>query len=81
MTLSQRGLDLIKKFEGLRLISYKCVAGVDTIGYGHTGSRGGQSLARQLLGCVFMLTVQDCIRREPTRQDSYEGEGGVKATA
>ena len=38
MTLSQRGLDLIKKFEGLRLTSYKCVAGVDTIGYGHTGS-------------------------------------------
>ena len=38
MTLSQRGLDLIKKFEGLRLTAYKCVAGVDTIGYGHTGS-------------------------------------------
>lgn len=37
MTLSQRGLDLIKKFEGLRLTAYKCVAGVDTIGYGHTG--------------------------------------------
>jgi|DEB0MinimDraft_3_1074331.scaffolds.fasta_scaffold39867_1 lysozyme len=37
MTLSQRGLDLIKKFEGLRLIAYKCSAGVDTIGYGHTG--------------------------------------------
>jgi GH24 family phage-related lysozyme (muramidase) len=38
MTLSQRGLDLIKKFEGLRLTAYKCAAGVDTIGYGHTGS-------------------------------------------
>ena len=37
MRLSAKGLDLIKKFEGLRLISYKCVAGVDTIGYGHTG--------------------------------------------
>lgn len=37
MTLSQRGLDLIKKFEGLRLTAYKCSAGVDTIGYGHTG--------------------------------------------
>jgi len=37
MTLSQRGLDLIKHFEGLRLTAYKCAAGVDTIGYGHTG--------------------------------------------
>lgn len=37
MQLSQKGLDLIKKFEGLRLTAYKCSAGVDTIGYGHTG--------------------------------------------
>lgn len=37
MGLSQRGLDLIKHFEGLRLTAYKCSAGVDTIGYGHTG--------------------------------------------
>jgi len=38
MRLSRKGLDLIKKFEGLRLTSYKCAADVDTIGYGHTGS-------------------------------------------
>ncbi len=28
--------NLIKKFEGCKLISYKCPAGVLTIGYGHT---------------------------------------------
>ena len=38
MRVSQRGIDLIKKFEGLRLRSYICSAGVLTIGYGHTGS-------------------------------------------
>lgn len=30
-------LDLIRRFEGLRLAAYLCPAGVPTIGYGHTG--------------------------------------------
>ena len=30
------GLELIKKFEGCKLKSYLCPAGVPTIGYGHT---------------------------------------------
>jgi lysozyme len=34
MEISQKGLDLIKEFEGLYLKSYKCQAGVWTIGYG-----------------------------------------------
>lgn len=29
--------ELIKTFEGCRLTAYKCPAGKDTIGYGHTG--------------------------------------------
>lgn len=37
MRVSQKGIDLIKKFEGIRLKSYICPAGVLTIGYGHTG--------------------------------------------
>ena len=37
MKTSDAGLELIKKFEGLRLKAYKCPAGVLTIGYGHTG--------------------------------------------
>lgn len=36
MTTSRRGIQLIKDFEGLKLESYKCPAGVWTIGYGHT---------------------------------------------
>lgn len=36
-TIGQEGLELIKSFEGLRLRTYKCSSGVDTIGYGHTG--------------------------------------------
>lgn len=37
MRLSIKGLELIKKFEGLRLTSYLCSANVPTVGYGHTG--------------------------------------------
>lgn len=35
--ISNRGLELIKRFEGLRLRAYKCSSGIDTIGFGHTG--------------------------------------------
>ncbi len=36
MKTSEKGLKLIKEFEGLRLEPYKCDAGVWTIGYGYT---------------------------------------------
>lgn len=36
MKISDKGLNLIKNAEGCSLISYKCPAGVWTIGYGHT---------------------------------------------
>ena len=37
MRTSTAGLDLIKSFEGLELMPYKCPAGVWTVGWGHTG--------------------------------------------
>lgn len=36
MTTSQRGISLIKQFEGLKLNAYLCSANVPTIGYGNT---------------------------------------------
>ena len=36
--LSDKGLALIKEFEGLRLQAYYCASGVLTIGYGSTGA-------------------------------------------
>lgn len=36
MNISNKGLELIKSYEGCRLTAYKCPAGVWTIGYGHT---------------------------------------------
>ena len=37
MKTSQAGIDLIKKFEGLELQAYQDIAGIWTIGHGHTG--------------------------------------------
>lgn len=36
MYISEKGLSLIKHYEGLRLKAYQCRAGRWTIGYGHT---------------------------------------------
>ncbi|MDE7477903.1 MAG: lysozyme, partial [Lachnospiraceae bacterium] len=48
MSVSDRGVELIAKFEGCRLEAYKCPAGVWTIGYGHTaGVNPGDKLASQ----------------------------------
>lgn len=47
MHISEKGLNLIKKYEGCRLKAYKCPAGVWTIGYGHTtGVVEGQAITQ-----------------------------------
>jgi len=53
-SISQKGLDAIKTFEGLRLDAYLCPAGVWTIGYGTTrgvmkGDRITKEQAEKLL--------------------------------
>lgn len=46
MKINQEGLDLIKRFEGLRLEAYQDAVGVWTIGYGHTRTvRPGQTIS------------------------------------
>ena len=43
----EKGLNLIKKFERCRLKTYRCPAGVLTIGYGHTkGVKSGQVITQ-----------------------------------
>lgn len=41
MQIGKNCIDLIKKFEGLKLQSYKCPAGLWTIGYGNTQWENG----------------------------------------
>ncbi|WP_288919890.1 SafA/ExsA family spore coat assembly protein [uncultured Ottowia sp.] len=46
MSMSQAGLDMVKKYEGLYTKAYRDPVGILTIGYGHTGSdvREGQTI-------------------------------------
>lgn len=44
MKTSTKGINLIKEFEGCQLTAYKCLAGVWTIGYGHTGKVDGKAI-------------------------------------
>lgn len=57
LKLSEFGLDLIKRFEGLRLQAYQCSAGVWTIGYGHTrGVRHGD-IIDEAQAAIFLRWV------------------------
>ena len=44
MKLSEKGKDLIKSFEGLRLGAYRDSAGIWTIGYGSTRYHDGKAV-------------------------------------
>ena len=67
MKCSQEGLELIKKFEGCKLKSYKCPAGVWTIGYGHTedvkeGDIVSPQEADKLLRADVFETISACFK-------------------
>lgn len=48
MKISEKGINLIKKFEGCKLTAYKCPAGIWTIGYGHTRNvHKGEKITQQ----------------------------------
>lgn len=62
MRINKKGLELIKKYEGCRLLAYKCPAGVWTIGYGHTaGVKSGMAITK---ADAERLLLQDLKRFE-----------------
>ena len=66
MRTSQRGLSLIKSFEGLRLQAYQDSVGVWTIGYGATrGVKAGMSITKEQAERMLLSDVQ---RFEPEVQ-------------
>ena len=50
MRVSEEGIDFIKQFEGFRAKTYRCSAGVLTVGYGHTGPdvRDGDEITEEI---------------------------------
>ncbi|HGY9618318.1 TPA: lysozyme [Pseudomonas putida] len=66
MRTSQRGLSLIKSFEGLRLQAYQDSVGVWTIGYGATrGVKAGMKISKEQAERMLLNDVQ---RFEPEVQ-------------
>ena len=45
MRMSKKGIALLKRFEGLRLVAYYDIAAIPTIGYGHTESVTAEDVA------------------------------------
>ena len=67
MRISDTGIELIQEFEGLRLVAYRCPAGVPTIGFGHTktarmGMRISMESAEYLLR-EDLDTFERCVDR------------------
>lgn len=61
MRISELAFEQIKEFEGVRLTSYKCPAGVWTIGYGHTkGVRAGQTISQAQAESLLRGDILPC---------------------
>lgn len=58
MKTSEEGVDLIKHFEGLRTQAYQDMAGIWTIGWGHTG-KGAQPGFK-----ITIAAAEDLLRRD-----------------
>lgn len=57
--ISNNGINLIKKFEGLELKAYKDSVGILTIGYGHThGVKAGDAITGQQADAFLREDVQ-----------------------
>ena len=60
MEINEKGLNLIKSFEGLKLEAYLCPAGVWTIGYGHTkGVKKGMKITKERADELLMEDLQE----------------------
>lgn len=62
MTPSGELMDLIRRFEGLRLKPYLCPAGVPTIGYGHTGPEVSMQSAPITRALAEMWAEEDALK-------------------
>lgn len=80
MNISQKGIDLIKNFEGCRLKAYRCPANILTIGYGHTGSdvvtgqKITQEQAEKLLKSDLLVHCNNVSRlvKAPLTQNQFD---------
>lgn len=60
MKISEKGLALVKHFEGCFLKAYLCPAGVLTIGYGHTGKsvKPGMTITQEQADIILQSDME-----------------------
>ena len=75
MTISQKGLDLIKQFEGLKLKAYSDSVNVPTIGYGTTVYPSGIKV--KIGDTCTLQEAETYLRTDVNRRAAAVGEIGV----
>lgn len=56
--MTEFGLNMLKRHEGLRLTAYHCPSGILTVGYGHTkGVTKGETITEEEAGDLLTLDV------------------------
>ena len=68
MKINQAGIDLIKTYEGRRLMAYQDQKGIWTIAYGHTGPEVVKGLTVSPEEAVQLLEKDILVKAEPIYQ-------------
>lgn len=80
MKVSDAGIELIKEFEGCKLTAYRDVAGILTIGYGHTGFdvKSGMKITEEQANALLrrdVVVAEKCLNAcldVPVTQSQYD---------
>jgi GH24 family phage-related lysozyme (muramidase) len=77
MKTSEKGLNLIKSFEGLYLTAYRCPAGVPTIGWGHTkGVKMGMNITKEQAEQYLRADLATCEKKVEEWNPTYRWTQG-----
>lgn len=75
-SISDKGVDAIKLFEGLQTVAYQCSAGVWTIGYGHTKNvKRGDKITIKDARALLNSDVGECERSVRSRVEVEMTQG------
>lgn len=79
MNVTRRGVELIKRFEGIGLKTYLDAVGVPTIGYGHTKTaRMGQTITAEQAEILLRADLAEfeagvaCLLKRPVKPSQFE---------
>ena len=62
--ISDAGIRLIKKYEGLSLVPYRCPAGIMTIGYGHAYNEDDEGLEKHFKNGITREEAQELLKHD-----------------